>query len=93
MVETGKELKLFNVLSKRTKILQTELSFQMEEIKAICNSNSFHIKSITTVTFKIEETVKGQLFDIEFLIEVQNKSKELHIPDGFILKEKIYLQL
>ena len=69
MVETGKELKLFNVLSKRTKILQTELSFQMEEIKAICNSNSFHIKSITTVTFKIEETVKGQLFDIEFLIE------------------------
>ena len=37
MVETGKELKLFNVLSKRTKILQTELSFQMEEIKAICD--------------------------------------------------------
>lgn len=91
MIESSRELYMVNVLSKRIKILQSEVYIQIEDIKKICDSNFFIVKSMATVTHGIEKTEKGTELDLEIIIELQNRIEDIQIPEGLLVKEKIYI--
>ncbi|MCF0124609.1 MAG: hypothetical protein HUJ68_02425, partial [Clostridia bacterium] len=84
MVTTNNEFKMINVLSKRIKILQSELPEQMEDIKKMCDSNFYIVKSITTVTYAMKKNEGGNILDLEILVELKNSVDNENIPNGFV---------
>ena len=91
MVATKNELKMENVLSKRMKVSQSDLSRQMEDLKNMCDANFFIVKSLTTVTYAIEKYEKGSILDLEILVELKNSVDNENIPNGFVLKPQILI--
>ncbi len=88
-VETGKELKLSNVLSLRKKLSQQDISFEMIEIgKFLMERNITKTGPIVTVTYAIENQNGQPILDMEMLVPID---RNVDLPDKYKFKPLIHL--
>ncbi len=71
MIESGKELKLENVLSLRKRMTQGEINNEMVKMGKFLQENGIRKAGpIVTVTFAIEEHYGQHLMDMEILVPI-----------------------
>lgn len=74
MIQSGKELKLENVLSLRKRMTQEEINTEMGKIGKLLQNNEIKkAGSIVTATFAIEENCGQPLMDMEILVPIDKK--------------------
>ena len=88
-IETGKELKLDNVLSLRKKMTQMEIQQEMMKIGKFFEEIGIKKNGpVVTATFAMEQNGGQPLLDMEILIPMD---KKVSLDGEYILKEKFHL--
>lgn len=73
-IETGKELKLDNIVSLRKKMTQEEVQKEMIKIGMFLNENNLKKNGpVITATFNVEMNVGQAIMDMEILIPVDRE--------------------
>lgn len=91
MIQSGKELKVENVLSLRKRMTQEEINIEMGKIGKFLQDNEIKkVGSIITATFAIEENCGRHLMDMEILVPI-DKIKEFDFPGEYIFKPLFHI--
>ncbi len=88
-IETGKEIRLENVLSLRKKMTQMETQQEMMNIRKYLEENGVRKNGpIVTATFAVEKVNEQPIFDMEILVQMD---KKLSLVGVYRLKEEFHL--
>ncbi len=89
MIQSGKELKVENVLSLRKRMTQEEINTEMGKIGKFLQDNEIKkAGSIVTATFAIEENSGQPLMDMEILVPID---KKFDFPGEYIFKPLFHI--
>ncbi|MBM7615037.1 GyrI-like domain-containing protein [Alkaliphilus hydrothermalis] len=88
-IETGKELKMENVLSLRKKMTQGDIQQEMMKIGKFFEENGIKKNGpVVTATFAVEEVNGQQLLDMEILVPMD---REVQLTGEYVLKKEFHL--
>jgi effector-binding domain-containing protein len=89
LIETGKELKLENVLSLRKKMAQVEIQQEMMKIGKFLQENGIKKNgSIVTATFSVEQAGGQPVLDMEILVPLD---RQVELIGEYKLKKNFHL--
>lgn len=88
-IETGKTLRLENVISMRRKVTQLEFQSELEKLTEFMTENNIQRTGpMFSTTLGVEEVDGEQLLDMEFLVPVD---REVDVPTDYQFKPLFHL--